>query len=474
MKNSNNINRKPVVAGTFYPATKEQLENELEIFFDNSVKRANKKVRAVIAPHAGYFYSGQVAASAFNQINPNQKYENVFLIGTSHQFAFNGASIYSVGNYETPLGVVEVNQKLASTLILDSNCFSFKRETHTNEHCLEVELPFLQFHLKKPFKLIPIIIGSNNIEKIREISEELKPHFTENNLFVISTDFSHYPTYSDAVKVDRESCNAILENNSETLLDCLDKKSDKKISNLSTRLCGWSAVLSLLNITEKQENLSYDFIQYQNSGDISNENSNRVVGYNAIVVCEKTNEKFSLSEKDKNDLLEISRDVLERTVLKKKETILDGNSYSENLNQPCGAFVTLHKNGDLRGCIGSFQPNMPLFRVVQEMTISAAMHDSRFSPVNPKELNSITIDISVLTPMKKIESIKEIELGVHGIYIKKGYNSGTFLPQVATQTNWTLEEFLGYCSRDKAGIGWNGWKSADIFTYEAIICEEQY
>jgi AmmeMemoRadiSam system protein A len=138
-----------------------------------------------------------------------------------------------------------------------------------------------------------------------------------------------------------------------------------------------------------------------------------------------------------------------------------------------GAFVTLKEKGDLRGCIGRFISDEPLYKVVQEMAIASSTEDTRFPRVESKEIDELEIEISVLSPMKKIHSIDEIELGKHGIYIKKGYYSGTFLPQVATETGWTKEEFLGHCARDKAGIGWDGWKDAEIYTYEADVFSEK-
>jgi hypothetical protein len=146
---------------------------------------------------------------------------------------------------------------------------------------------------------------------------------------------------------------------------------------------------------------------------------------------------------------------------------------SEIMNQKYGAFVTLKEGGKLRGCIGRFNPDKSLYQTIEDIAISAATRDSRFDPVTPEELNQIEIEISILTPLKKIESIDQIQLGKHGIYIKKGFSSGTFLPQVATETHWTKEEFLGHCARDKAGIGWDGWKTAEIYTYEAIIISER-
>ena len=152
---------------------------------------------------------------------------------------------------------------------------------------------------------------------------------------------------------------------------------------------------------------------------------------------------------------------------------VDTTAYSAALNSRCGAFVSLKKDGQLRGCIGRFTADIPLCQVVQQMAIASATQDYRFSPVVPDELSNIDIEISVLSPMQKITSIDEIQLGVHGIYMTKGGKSGTFLPQVATETGWTLEEFLGHCARDKAGIGWEGWKTADLFIYSALVFGEK-
>jgi AmmeMemoRadiSam system protein A len=140
---------------------------------------------------------------------------------------------------------------------------------------------------------------------------------------------------------------------------------------------------------------------------------------------------------------------------------------------PSGAFVTLKEEGALRGCVGRFIVEEPLWKVVQQMAIASSTQDNRFPPVDPKEIGKISIEISVLSPMRRIKSPDEIELGKHGIYITKGYYSGTFLPQVATETGWSKEDFIGHCSRDKAGLGWDGWKNADLYIYEAAVFSEE-
>ena len=181
---------------------------------------------------------------------------------------------------------------------------------------------------------------------------------------------------------------------------------------------------------------------------------------------------FKLSREDKIQLLRFARNALELYITENSIRNYDEAEINPaNLNQ-MGAFVTLYKNGELRGCIGHIESDIPLYKTIQSLTISSATKDYRFKSVKQDELSSIEIEISVLTPMKKISSINEIEIGRHGIYIKKGFQTGTFLPQVANETGWSVEDFLGRCARDKAHIGWEGWKDADLFTYEALKFSE--
>jgi len=184
------------------------------------------------------------------------------------------------------------------------------------------------------------------------------------------------------------------------------------------------------------------------------------------------NNMFELTNYEKSTLLDIARRTINFYVQGSKVPKINQSKITSTLKLNLGAFVTLHKDGDLRGCIGRFLPNQSLYLVVQEMAIAAATQDSRFSPVDLDELGSIDIEISVLTPLKKISSIDNLEIGRDGIYIKKGYNSGTLLPQVATDNNWNKQQFVEYCSKYKASIGADGWKNADLFTYQAIVFEE--
>jgi AmmeMemoRadiSam system protein A len=243
-------------------------------------------------------------------------------------------------------------------------------------------------------------------------------------------------------------------------------------------MCGWPSVLSLLSITEDRDNILPRKILYENSGDRMSDKS-RVVGYWSIAFYRKQtgskNMSFELNSKEKELLLDIARNTLESFIRDGKIPEVDESSLSETLVTPAGAFVTLHKSGELRGCIGRFKPEKPLYKVIQDMAIASSTQDVRFPEVTEEELDEIDIEVSVLTPMEKVTSIDEIELGVHGVYIKKGNRSGTFLPQVAEMTNWSKEEFLGHCARDKAGLRWDEWKEEDteLYTYRAIIIKER-
>lgn len=475
-QNADLINRKPCVAGQFYPGSASELHDELGMLFGKAKPREGGKVAAIVSPHAGYVYSGGVAASAFNQIDPEGKWDRIFLIGSSHRVYFDGASVYNIGNFETPLGTVKVDIETANKLIKDCKSIVFRDDAHATEHSLEVQLPFLQYHLKNEFQIVPIIIATQSLETIKKIAGTLKPYFNERNLFVISSDFSHYPVYKNAIEVDSATASAILTNSPDKFLETIDINESKNIANLATSICGWTSVLALLEITSKTPGTEIKTIEYKNSGDAGFGDKRRVVGYWAIAVTRTNNDEnldFSLDKTDKVNLLKIARETIETFVKKGFMPDIDPSGFSRALKTPAGAFVSLHKDGQLRGCIGSFVPDEPLYQVVQDMAISASTKDYRFPRVSTDELKEIDIEISVLTPLKKISSADEIVLGKHGIYMKKGYNTGTFLPQVATQTGWSLDEFLGHCARDKAGIGWYGWKDADLYTYEALIFDEK-
>lgn len=473
--------RVPAVAGQFYPADSSKLSSMLKELFSAASPKTTDNVFAIICPHAGYVYSGIVAASSFNQIDPEKEYETIFVIGASHKFLFDGASVYNKGNFLTPLGTVTVDTALASKIVNSDKVFQCNPDYHNPDHCIEVQLPFLQYHMKKKFRIVPIMIGTRDLALCKKIAAGLKPYLNEKNLFVLSTDFSHYPAYANAVAADKATADAIATNDPMKLIKTINANYDKNIPNLETSLCGFDAVISFLYMTENLKDVTIKKINYKNSGDaLKDSTAASVVGYWSLAFSTDGKTKpgndeveFTLTEKDKEDLLKIARNTLETYVKEKKKPAIDTSDFSSTIKQNCGAFVTLKINGQLRGCIGRFMPDEPLYKIVQEMAVSSSSEDRRFSPVTKSELDSISIEISVLSPLKKITSSDEIVLGKHGIYMTKGGFSGTFLPQVATETGWTKEEFLGHCAQDKAGIGWDGWKKADLYIYTAIVFGEK-
>ncbi len=472
------VNREPAVSGQFYSSDPASLKADLSVLFSNAVPKEFDNVLAVISPHAGYVFSGEVAASCFNQLDEDKHYENIFILASSHHVAFDGASIYEKGNYITPLGEVKVNLSLARTLIAENKEFVFRPDAHRHEHSLEVQLPFLQYKLGENIQIIPVIIGTQNYKTCKKLADILKPYFNQKNLFVISTDFSHFPDYEDAIAVDRVTAEAILTNDPDALINTLKTNSNKNIDNLATSLCGWSSVATLMYMTEDDPEIKYNEVIYMNSGDSKTYGDKyRVVGYYGIAVTGtgQENDEYGLrfSDAEKMELLHIARSTINEYIKNGRTPDIEVADLTDNLQLDCGAFVTLHKDGKLRGCIGRFDARDPLYLVVQQMAISASTKDYRFPRVPEEEIDELEIEISVLSPMRKISSIDEIEMGRHGIYIKKGMSSGTFLPQVAVETGWSKEEFLGHCAKDKARIGWDGWKDADIYIYEAYIFSEK-
>ena len=253
-------------------------------------------------------------------------------------------------------------------------------------------------------------------------------------------------------------------------MNALEKNKKKKIDNLATSLCGWTSVLTILYLTKNKD---FDFKQlaYKNSGDSNLYGENdRVVGYWAIGVYEKT--IFEISPSEKHEILQLARNSIARFLGKDVKETKHKKHGDSILHQKAGAFISIYINNELRGCIGGFAGDKTLRQMIKRFAVSAT-NDQRFDPVEPSELKSMTLEVSVLTPLKKIKSIDDFELGKHGIYIKSDSKSGTFLPQVAEKTGWSKEEFLGKCSKDKAGIGWDGWKTAELYTYEVVIVKEQ-
>ncbi len=491
--------KEPVVrpatqANRFYTGDARELSEEVDSLL--ALHRGEtifNNVAALIVPHAGYYFSGNVAAAAYMSVPRDKQYKRIFLLGPSHHEWLDGASVNTEADYyATPLGQVKVDHETALALTAADSVFRYEPRAHDREHCLEVQLPFLQrfftthssLSTKDVPPIVPMIISTNDFQKLKRIAEALKPYLTEENLFIVSSDFSHYPNYEDACKVDARTGKAVESGDVEQLIAALEENARSGVPGLATSACGELAIATLLLMTDSTYEVKH--LMYQNSGDADESDHSRVVGYHAFAIVRKALQEFSLSDEEKRTLKEIAltsiKDSLRNEELRmKNEEFATAHSAAQSdssffilhssLKQKCGAFVSLHKHGRLRGCIGHFGEDVPLHEIVAEMARAAAFEDPRFMPVTADELSDIDIEISVLTPMRRIQSLDEFELHRHGIYIRRGYRSGTYLPQVADEVNWTKEEFVSHCAQDKAGIGWDGWRDAEteLYVYEAIV-----
>ena len=452
----------------FYTGDARDLGEEVDSFLSLHAKdKQYEHVAALIVPHAGYYFSGNVAAAAYQSIPDDVHYKRIFLLGPSHHEWLDGASVNTEFDYyNTPLGNVKVDVDTAQKLIETDSVFSYQPKAHDREHCLEVQLPFLQRRFDDVPPIVPIIISTNDFRKLQRIAEILKPYLTEDNLFVVSSDFSHYPSYEDACQVDALTGKAVESGDVERFIAQLEENSRSGMRNLATSACGELAIATLM-LMMQDGGYEVKHLLYQNSGDIENHDHSRVVGYHAFAILRRATQEFVLSDDEKRILKDIALTSISDSLAGKP--IAESTTLTATLKRKCGAFVSLHKQGRLRGCIGHFGEDVPLHEIVAEMARAAAFEDPRFIPVTKDELDDIDIEISVLTPMRRIQSLDEFQLHRHGIYIRKGYRSGTFLPQVADEVNWTKEEFVGHCAQDKAGIGWDGWKEAELYVYEAIV-----
>lgn len=476
-ENKNNIQkdegpvREAVVAGQFYPGSKEELNLMIDDFLTKAeLPKLDPYIRALIVPHAGYVYSGQVAAYGYKAL-AGKNIDTVILIGNSHQEYFDGASIYPKGYFETPLGRVEIDAEFAQKLMEANDKIYFKESAHSEEHSLEVQLPFLQKVLPiSGWKIVPIILG-NQPGASDILINALKPLMNENVLLIASTDLSHYPNYEDAKYADNKTINGILTGKREEFRKAITNIEKENIDNLQTCVCGHDAIEVVMGLMEGKKS---QLLKYANSGDVSVGDKSRVVGYAAIVFTSDKSET-ELSKEQQKRLLEIAKQSLESYI--KEGKILKFEEDDPLLNKPMGAFVTLKEHGELRGCIGVFEPDIPLYQVVVETVISSAINDPRFMPVTKEELSLLEYEISVLSPLEKVDSYKDVEIGKHGVKIVKGSRSGVFLPQVATENNWGRDTFLSILCTQKAGLSADCWKDEDtdlyVFTAQVFGDEDE-
>jgi len=473
--------REPAAAGQFYPADPSELSEQILSFLAKAEKlKSQGKIAAIIVPHAGYQFSGQNAAFAFKQLT-EEKFDTIIIMANSHHNRFPGVSVFPEGFYKTPLGEVGIDSELAKALIASSDRIFFEPDAHRYEHAIEVELPFLQKTLKD-FKIVPLLFG-NVFEKDYQIVAEAiaKSSKGKKVLVVASSDLSHYPAYEDAQYADRQVIKAILSGEIGNLEKTITELEKKSIPNIVTFACGIDAIKAVMAYAKIVGAGNIKLLKYSNSGDSPVGSKEEVVGYGSIAFFHQDNDKHGngleevrIDKSRQAKLLNIARVSVEGFVKKGIKP-----SFKESdpvLNQRLGAFVTIKKDGRLRGCIGVFSPApAPLYEIVSEMAIAAAVEDNRFQPVSEEELPYLSYEISVLSPLKKIDNWRQIKVGEHGVEIRRGSRKGVFLPQVAEENNLSLEEFLSELCFYKAGLEPDCYKdkNTEIYIFTAQVFSDK-
>ncbi len=461
------------VAGSFYPADPPALEAMMDGMLDHVATPPIKDpILAVVAPHAGYQYSGPVAAYTYAQLK-GHKYSRVVVIAPSHFESFDYTSIYDGDAYATPLGTVHVDKAFAAELAKISSTMKLSGHGHVPtasgaEHAIEVQLPWLQRVLGN-FQLVPIVMGDQSYESSRALGVALAKLIQgSDTLIVASSDLSHYHPYDDAVKIDHKTLHA---------LSGWDYFSMSR--NFQTRTweaCGGAPIVAAMIAAERMGANRAQVLKYANSGDTAGDRS-RVVGYSADVFVKtqggkSTETPFSLDESEKSELLALARKSVEYAVTNKRAYQPEASA-SEALSRESGAFVTLQKRGELRGCVGYTSAMKPLYLTVRDTATLAALRDTRFQPVSAAELPELEYEISVLSPLRRVTDVNQIKVGEHGLLMKNGEHEGLLLPQVPVEQQWDRQTFLEETCR-KAGMNAECWKSddTDIFLFTAVVFGE--
>jgi AmmeMemoRadiSam system protein B/AmmeMemoRadiSam system protein A len=455
------------LAGSWYPASKAQLEPQLKSYLDfANPEKIDGKILAIIVPHAGYAYSGPVAAYGYKAVE-DKGIKTVILLGFSHRKYFDGISVYGGTLWRTPLGQIAVDTDMTEKIISSNPRFRFQKELFDDENSVEMQVPFIQMALNTNVKVVPIAFGSQNYSDAQALAKVIADLVKDRGdiLIVASTDLSHYHPYQKANSIDGHTIQ---------LLNKLKAKELYEETKMGIcEMCGLMPVVTALIVAESSGYDKIKELKYANSGDITGEKAS-VVGYiSAVIYKDDAARKIKpkmLNDAQRKRLLGIARESIASYVKDgKRKTFTESDPL---LNKPMGAFVTLHEAGELRGCIGNMAGTGPLYSTVADMAIEAATGDPRFQHISQAQIGKIDIEISVLSPLQKVKSSDEIEIPGHGVLVRRGFRSGVYLPQVADETLWNKEEFLTSLCASKAGLPADAWKDPEtelyIFTAEVF------
>jgi len=476
--------RPPAVAGRFYPASPQKLEAAVRAFLADALPPRDLDPIALVLPHAGYIFSGQIAADGFRQAQ-NRTVDTVVILGTNHTVPpFEGISVFQGAGYRTPLGVARSDKELAALLVAADKAFSYRPEAHVSEHSEEVQVPFVQVVFPGA-KIVTAVVGSASPVLAERFGRALaRAAGTRRLLIVASSDLSHYPGYGDAVAVDRRTLEAAATLDPATLAASVARSRQEGHPGLETCACGQGPIVVAAAAAKALGATRGVVLSYANSGDTVVGEYGRVVGYGSLAFVSGASGPDTtalaplpaaaggpLSASDRQYLLALARTTLERYF--RTETLPLPRPTSAALRQMRGAFVTLKASGDLRGCIGHMAQDTPLALTVARMALEAALRDPRFQPVRADELEALHLEISALTPFTAVPGYGSIVVGRDGVLLEKAGRHAVFLPQVAPEEGWSREEMLRHLSL-KAGLPEDAWQQGCTFqTFQAEVFGEE-
>jgi len=476
--------REPAVAGAFYPADASSLRSMVGAFLKKAEPQVPEKYRkrrpvALIVPHAGYIYSGQTAAYAYKLLERKKEPRRVVLLGPSHHVAMRGfVSPAPYTHYRTPLGEIPIDVEARDRLMKSSVCRSTEA-AHRFEHCLEVQLPFLQVLWEKLPPIVPVVVGSLNEEECGAAAEAVRGILDEDSLLIVSSDFTHYgPRFRYtpfAETSEQELLGKIreLDMGAVRKIEAFDASGFMRyIRSTGATICGAVPIRLMLRICEAKGQFAGFRLHYTTSAESTGDYEN-TVSYVSFAVFEapRAPQEQSYSDQEKTMLLELARRSIRHYFQEGTPLAVRPADYPEELRQKKGVFVTLKEKGRLRGCIGYVRAVRPLVQSVAEMAVEAAFEDPRFLPLAERELEELHIEISVLSALRPVRDPESIIVGRDGLMVVKGLRSGLLLPQVAVEQGWDRETFLENTCR-KAGLPLDAWKDADIYRFTAVVFGE--
>lgn len=476
---------KSPIAGSWYSANPNTLKQELQSYMDRAdISKTNSikgRLLGLISPHAGYRYSGPTAAYGYKVLS-QRKAKRIIIIAPSHYYGFGGIALTDATHWQTPLGEIPIDIESVKKLA-EINLFSYRSDVWNKEHSLDIQIPFIQMVCPEA-KIVPLVAGKMTPEMIREAGKAIRGLWDKDTVVIASSDFTHYgpnygymgPPSNPISKGDAPSKLKALAESAFEAIKTLDfQEFEKHLDKTEDTICGHVPISVLLSAIPKRA-LPLP-LKFETSGDVTEDYSNSVSYFSIAFFDQLGLNEFqgieSVSPEDQKFLLELARETIRRHLSGKPLPQPDEKKLSEGVKRPSGVFVTLKKHGNLRGCIGSIYPDEPLYKNVIKNAVAASTEDSRFRPMTIEEEPEVEIEISVLTPPKKVDGPEDILVGRDGVILSKAGRRAVFLPQVAPEQNWDLETMLAHLSL-KAGLPSNAWRSqAEFMVFQAHVFHEK-